>query len=68
MQHDFSTMEWLVNSSDMNPIEELWAYLKTELHRRYPDTQTLQGSPAIIRRILRERLMEVWWNISEGVL
>ena len=68
VQHDFSTMEWPVNSPDMNPIEELWAYFKIELHRRYPDTQTLQGSPAAIRRILRERLMEVWWNISEGVL
>src|SRR2546423_4117936 len=68
MQHDFSIMEWPVNSSDMNPIEELWAYLKTELHRQYPDTQTLQGSPTAIRRILQERLLVVWWNINERIL
>ena len=52
----------------MNPIENLWARLKLELHRRYPDTKYLSGSPAVIRGILKRRLLEVWWAIGEDVL
>ena len=67
-EHGFIIMEWPPNSPDMNPIENLWAHLKLELHRRYPDTKYLSGSPAVIRRILKRRLLEVWWDIGEEVL
>ena len=67
-KHSFVSMEWPSNSPDMNPIENLWAHLKTELHRRYSDTKTLHGSPDAIRRTLRARLTEVWWDIREEVL
>jgi len=67
-QNEFSTMVWPAYSPDMNPIEELWAYLKTELHRRYPDTRSLKGSNDEIKRKLQDRLWEVWWDIGEEVL
>jgi transposase len=67
-EHGFTVMDWPPNSPDMNPIENLWAHLKFELHRRYPDTKYLSGSPAIIRGILKRRLLEVWWEIGEEVL
>ena len=35
-QNKFSTIKWLAYSPDMNPIEELWAHLKTELLSRDP--------------------------------
>src|SRR5204862_1670951 len=41
-EHGFSLMVW---PPDMNPIEHLWAHLTLELHRRYPDTKYLHGSP-----------------------
>ena len=52
----------------MNSIENLWAHLKLELHRRYPDTNSLQGSADAIKTILKTRLNEVWWQIGEEVL
>ena len=67
-ENKFSTMVWPAYSPDMNPIEELWAHLKTELHRHYPDTRLLKGSNDEIKRKLQDRLWEVWWDIGEEVL
>ena len=58
-ENGFMIMEWPAYSPDMNPIEELWAQLKAELHRRYPDTKLLQGTPAAIKQKLQERLWEI---------
>ena len=61
-------MVWPAYSPDMNPIEELQAYLKTELYRRYPDTRSLKGSNDEIKRKLQDRLWEIWQDIGEEVL
>src|SRR5579862_5082684 len=58
-------IDWPANSPDMSPIENLWARLKLELHRRYPDTAIIRGGPDAIKWVLIERLMEVWWAIGE---
>jgi len=68
-EHGFIVMDdWPPYSPDMNLIENLWAHLKLELHRRYPDTATLCGSPQYIRERITERVNEVWWSIGEQVL
>jgi len=67
-EHGFLVMEWPPNSPDMNPIEHLWGHLKLELNRRFPDTSALKGSPDAIRRVLTQRLTEVWWAIGNDVL
>ena len=68
-EHGFTVMDdWPPYSPDMNLIENLWAYLKLELHQRYPDTATLSGSPDHIRQKISERVHEVWWSIGEEVL
>ena len=68
IEHGFLLMQWPANSPDLNLIEHLWAHLKLELHRQFPDTSKLTGPPATIRAKLTERLMKVWWSIDEGVL
>lgn len=67
-KYDLCLMEWPSNSPDMNPIEHLWAHLKRELHRRYLDTYSFQGSSEFIEATLRQRLHEVWWDIGANVL
>ena len=67
-QHGFSVIEWPANSPELNLIEHLWAHLQLELHRRFPDTIFLRGSPQAIKRLLRQRLMEVRWDIGESIL
>ena len=64
----FQTMEWPPHSPDMNPIEHLWAALKTELYRRFPDTKDLPGGPPAVKRALAERLALVWADIGPEIM
>ena len=67
-EHGFIVMDdWPPYSPDMNLIENLWAHLKLELHRRYPETANLSGSPEYIRQLISERVHEEWWTIGEEV-
>jgi len=36
----------------MNPIEHLWAVLKKELFRHFPDTPDLPGGPEVVQHAL----------------
>ena len=67
-EHGFIILKWSSNSSNMNPIKNLWAYLKLELHRRYPDIKYLSRSLIMIKEILKYHLFEVWEMIEEKIL
>jgi hypothetical protein len=61
-------MDWPANSPDLSLIENLWAHLKDELRKRYPDKAALKGSAQTIKATLQQRLHEIWWEIGEEVL
>src|SRR5579859_1573388 len=67
-KYRLTIMDWLVNSPDLSPIENLWAHLKDELRKRYPDTAALKGSARTIKATLQQRLHKIWWEIGEEVL
>jgi hypothetical protein len=67
-KYGLTIMNWPANSPDLSPIEDLWAHLKHELRRQFPDTATLTGSPQTIKAKLREHLHKIWWEIGEEVL
>lgn len=60
-------MEWPLNSPDVNPIEYVWEHLKRQLHRQYPDTFSLKGSPEFTKLTLRQRLHKIWWEIEADI-
>jgi transposase/RNAse (barnase) inhibitor barstar len=54
-ESNLTVLEWPANSPDINPIENLWSYLKRELDLYKEAPRTLDE--------LWERVQEVWTNI-----
>ena len=67
-QQGFVVMNFPPSSPDMNPIEHLWAVLKKELFRRFPDTLDLPGGPEAVKHALSERLAIVWADIGADTM
>lgn len=53
----FQTMEWPAQSPDINPIENVWAYLKMKLQNKY-------SAPPTTITDLWQRVQEQWYSIT----
>ena len=60
-------MEWPPYSPDLNLIENLWALLKKECFKIYPDTNSLKGKDDEAESKLFSILQEAWANIREEI-
>jgi len=60
-------MEWPPYSPDLNPIENLWALLKKEAYKVYPDLDSLKGKGDEAETQLFQNLQKAWVNIREVI-
>ena len=54
-------------SSDFNPIEHVWIYLKWYLQAKYPDIANTPGGPDAVHARLAKVLPEAWEAIPESM-
>jgi len=52
----------------MNPTEHVWAYMKRQLHKKYPHLLNMPRGPDVVKEALADALLEVWNAIPESIL
>jgi len=55
-------------SPDLNPIEHICAYMKSQLHKRFPHLMNMPEGPAVVKEALADALQEIWKGIPESLL
>ena len=66
--NDWTVAKHPAYSPDLNPIEHVWAYMKHQLHQRYPDLVNMRGSPEVVKEALADALTEIWNGIPASRL
>jgi transposase len=66
-QLDIKVMKRPPYSSDLNPIENLWALVKAEIYILYPELETAPDTEATLDQLV-QAAQEAWHAIDIGVL
>ena len=65
--HCLESLEWPVQSPDLNPIENLWMVLKKAISKRYPPPKTLSDLQAIIREEWEKIPIKIVQTLNESM-
>lgn len=64
---EIRVMEWPPYSPDLNPIENLWALMKAEIYRLYPELEHAPNTDATLDTLI-QAAQEAWHNIDNEIL
>ena len=67
-ENDWVTAKHPAYSPDLNPIEHIWAYMKRQLNKKYPNLLSMPGGPEVVKEALADALLEIWNGIPESLL
>ena len=60
-------MNWPSYSPDLNPIENLWALMKAEIYRLYPELEYAPDTQETLDALIKAA-QEAWHAIDTGIL
>ena len=67
-ENDIWLIDWPANSPDLNPIENLWAYVKHKLgDKKYTKNQLIAKIHSIWNDISNEQIQSTWTSIYERI-
>jgi len=67
IENGVKVMVWPKRSPDLNPIENLWALLKAQIYKTYPELLKLRNTEATLRQLIRCAIA-TWEDFGEQIM
>ena len=67
VENEVKILDWLAYSPDLNPIENAWQVLKSEIIKQYPELAEMPKNNTLIEAFIKAAII-MWDKIKEEVL